>query len=271
MNLSVRSSPEDDHGIPIAIAKGVFAKEGATLSFMSLPTECGKRCRSFPVQVCRSPRRRGVARRHPVCQFMFGVDCFGLDLRLDTPIPCVTSAKNPKIDSSEQLLVTTYAYYWWIRVLRQVTGIAGATLLILRRNMECTSTWMRLRMALRCSQKDLRKKMAGIERADTVTNDGRKHIVRTHGVEGPGTHDPEQCHFVAQTGKSHHPQRIHGCWAFHAQGIQARERDLLARRHEVLWFGGTRIDREPNSAICQDTWLTRWKQLVDLMLYLCRC
>ena len=41
--------------------------------------------------------------------------------------------------------------------------------------------------------------MAGIERADTVTNDGRKHIVRTHGVEGPGTHDPEQCHFVAQT------------------------------------------------------------------------
>ena len=220
MNLSVRSSPEDDHGIPIAIAKGVFSKEGATHLSSNRVRE---RCRSFPVQVCRSPRRRGVERRHPGCQPTFGVDRFGLDLRLGTPIPCVTSAKNPKIDSSEQLLrlqlclviaphVATYAYYWWIRVLRQLTGIAGATLLILRRNMACTSTRMRLRMALRCSQKDLRKKMAGIERPDTVTNDGRKHNVRTH----------EVMPFRSPDSKLHHPQRIHGCWAFHAQGIHAR-------------------------------------------------
>ena len=51
MNLSDRSSPEDDHGIPIAIANGVFA----TLSFISLP-KCGKGVARF---LCRCAGRHG--------------------------------------------------------------------------------------------------------------------------------------------------------------------------------------------------------------------
>ena len=119
----------------------------------------------------------------------------------------MTSVKNPKIDSSEQLLrlqlclviaphVATYAYYWWIRVLRQLTGIAGATLLIfvekhgLHFHVDAASDGPSL-FSKRPEEENGRHRES--------RHRGRKHIVRTHGVEGPGSHDPEQCHFVAQT------------------------------------------------------------------------
>ena len=72
------------------------------------------------------------------------------------------------------------------------------------------------------------------------------------------------------------PQWIHGCWLLHARGIQTRRRDLYARQHEVLWFGGIRFDRESNSANLQTHAFTMdatelfdivFEPMLDILLY----
>ena len=72
-----------------------------------------------------------------------------------------------------------------------------------------------------------------------------RHVVtNTHGVGRPGTHDPEQCHFVTQTA-SYIIRKGSTVAGRFTQNM------IFFARRQVLWFGGTRIDREPNSAILQ--------------------
>ena len=99
--------------------------------------------------------------------------------------------------AAETATVSWYAYYLWIRVLRlrwSIRDMLRLTILLIL----LISTWCGLGWIFFILE-DLRKKLAGIERADTANIVATNRLVVSLGSGVVLLADPVQCHFVAKT------------------------------------------------------------------------
>ena len=93
-------------------------------------------------------------------------------------------------------------YGYWLVPLEHHRQASLTILLILltsRRNIQFTSTWMRLGMDLLFFSKTSGRKLAGIERADTANIDATNKLFVPLESGVLPLSDPMQCHFVAKT------------------------------------------------------------------------